>query len=97
MNVIADVLGGIASGLGTFVPEFFKALLNGVIELLFVTTTTGSGETAVTAISGLSPVGALGIVFIVIGMTARFLPTILGFVRLRVSGWRKRRTTKKAA
>lgn len=88
--MISEIFGDIATGLGELVPSFFGALLEGFTKLFLVT--SGEGTSAVTK---LTPVGEIAVVFIVIGMVYKILPTVVGWLRLGVSR-RKRRKTKKA-
>lgn len=87
--MISTVLGDIASGLGTLVPAFFKALLDGFTGLFVIT--TGEGASAVTK---LTPVGEIAIVFIIIGMVYKIAPTVVGWLRLSM---RKRKARKAKA
>ncbi len=87
--MISTVLGDIASGLGTLVPAFFKALLDGFTGLFVVT--TGEGASAVT---NLTPVGDIAIVFIIMGMVYKITPTVVGWLRLSM---RKRKARKAKA
>ena len=87
--MISTILSDIASGLGTLVPAFFKALLDGFTQL-FVST-TGEGATAVTK---LTPVGEIAILFIIIGMVYKIAPTVVGWLRLTM---RKRKARKARA
>lgn len=87
--MISTVLSDIATGLGTLVPAFFKALLDGFTGL-FVST-TGEGASAVTK---LTPVGEIAIVFIIIGMVYKIAPTVVGWLRLSM---RKRKARKSKA
>ena len=89
--MISEIFTDIATGLGDLVPAFFGALLEGFTKL-FLVTTTGEGSTTVTK---LTPVGEVAIVFIVIGMVYKILPTVVGWLRLGISK-RKRRKAKKA-
>ena len=83
--MITEVITDISTGLGSLVPAFFKALLDGFTNLFLVT--TGEGASAVTK---LTPVGDIAIVFIVIGMTYKIMPTVIGWLRLRAGKRRKR-------
>ena len=88
--MISEIFTDIATGLGDLVPAFFGALLEGFTKLFLVT--TGEGASAVTK---LTPVGEVAVVFIVIGMVYKILPTVVGWLRLGISR-RKRRKAKKA-
>lgn len=83
--MISTVLGDIATGLGTLVPAFFKALLDGFTGLFIATGTEG----AVT----LTPVGEIAITFIIIGMVYKIAPTVVGWLRLSMAK-RKRRKAR---
>lgn len=83
--MITSIFTDIATGLGSLVPAFFGALLEG-FETLFI---TGTGESI-----ALTPVGQIAVVFIVIGMTYKIMPTVVGWLRLRAS--RRKKRAKKA-
>ena len=84
--MLSAVLTDIATGLGTLVPAFFKALLDGFTGLFIVT--TGEGASATTK---LTPVGDIAIVFIIIAMVYKIAPTVVGWLRLSM---RKRKARK---
>ena len=84
--MLSAVLTDIATGLGTLVPAFFKALLDGFTGLFVVT--TGEGASATTK---LTPVGDIAIVFIIIAMVYKIAPTVVGWLRLSM---RKRKARK---
>ncbi len=87
--MITEIFSDIATGLGSLVPAFFGALLEGFTKLFI--TTTGEGASAVTK---LTPVGEIGVVFIVIGMCYKILPTVIGWLRLRVAARKKRKASR---
>lgn len=87
--MISEIFTDIATGLGDLVPAFFGALLEGFTKLFLVT--TGEGSAAVTK---LTPVGEVAIVFIVIGMVYKILPTVVGWLRLGISRRKKRKAKK---
>ena len=82
--MIAEVFTGIASGLTSFVTSFFEALLGG-FTTLFLT----EGGTPESPTTELSPLGDIAIVFIVMGIVYKILPTVVGWFRLRASARRK--------
>lgn len=82
--MISIVISDIATGLGSLVPAFFKALLDGFTSLFIAT-----GETA-----KLTAVGEVAIVFIIIGMVYKIAPTVVGWLRLSM---RKRKSRKSRA
>ena len=84
--MITSIITDIASGLGALVPAFFKALLDGFTSLFI----DSSAE-----VVKLTPVGDVAILFIVIGMVYRIMPTVVGWLRLRASR-RKKRARKSA-
>ena len=84
--MISIVLSDIATGLGTLVPAFFKALLDGFTGLFVATGTEGAVE--------LTPVGDIAITFIIIGMVYKIAPTVVGWLRLSM---RKRKARKSRA
>lgn len=84
--MISTVLGDIASGLGTLVPAFFKALLDGFTGLFVSSGTDGA--------VALTPVGEIAITFIIIGMVYKIAPTVVGWLRLSM---RKRKERKARA
>lgn len=79
---ITGVLSDMGGGLGTFVPSFFSALLQG-FTTLFVNN------------NALTDVGVIAIVFIVIGITYKILPTVLGWLRLKARSYRRKRARAK--
>lgn len=87
---IGSVFTNIGSGLGEFVPAFFKALLDGFTSI-FLTTTTVEGVASVS----LSPVGIIAIVFIVIGITYKLAPTVMGLLRVNMKGGKGRKKKAK--
>ena len=72
--MVSAFLGDIATGLGTFVPAFFGAILEGFTSLFIAT-----GEAGALA---LTPVGSLAVCFIIIGIAYKIAPTVLGFLRM---------------
>ena len=84
--MISTVLGDIASGLGTLVPAFFKALLDGFTGLFVSSSTDGA--------VALTSVGEIAITFIIIGMVYKIAPTVVGWLRLSM---RKRKERKARA
>lgn len=79
---VTGVLSDLGGGLGTFVPSFFSALLNG-FSTLFVDS------------NGLTNVGTIALVFIVIGITYKILPTVIGWLRLKVRSGRRKKARAK--
>ena len=88
--MISTFLTDIATGLGTLVPAFFKALLDGFTGLFIVT--TGEGASATTK---LTPVGEVAIVFIIIGMVYKIAPTVIGWLRLSMQKRKARKSRAK--
>lgn len=84
--MLSEVLTNIATGLGTLVPAFFKALLDGFTGLFIVT--TGEGASATTK---LTPVGDIAIVFIIIAMVYKIAPTVVGWLKLGYSKFKSRK------
>lgn len=84
--MISTVLGDIATGLGTLVPAFFKALLDGFTNL-FVTTVSETVK--------LTAVGEIAIVFIIIGMVYKIAPTVVGWLRLSMAKRRRKKSRAK--
>lgn len=87
--MFSDIFTDIATGLGELVPAFFGALLEGFTKLFL--TTTGEGASAVTK---LTPVGEIAIVFIVIGMVYKIMPTVVGWLKLGISKKKKSKAKK---
>lgn len=86
-NLIADL----GTGIGTLLPNFMKSFLDGFVNLFFV---KGTGENA--AITGLSVVGEVALMFIVLGIAYKFIPTIIGWLRLKSRSGKKRRSRRAA-
>lgn len=86
--MFTTILTDIVTGLGTFVPAFFKALLDGFVAL-FVSPASDGGTISLTA------VGGVALVFIVIGITYKILPTVVGWLRLRVRARKAKRARAK--
>lgn len=82
--MLTSFFSDIASGLTTFVPAFFKAILDAFTNLFLVTGEAG-------AVTGLTPVAEIAIGFLVIGMVYKILPTIIGWFKLRMSKRKARR------
>lgn len=92
---ISTILGDIAQGLGSIVPKFFAAIFDAFINLFCIVTETGSGESLVRTVSGLNALGSVALAFIVLAICYWILPTVVGFLRMRVSSKKKRRATAK--
>ena len=86
-NLISDL----GAGIGSLLPTFMKAFLDGFVNLFFV---KGTGENA--AINGLSAVGEIALMFIVLGIAYKFIPTIVGWLRLKSQKGKSRRSRKAA-
>ena len=86
-NLIADL----GTGIGTLLPNFMKSFLDGFVSLFFV---KGTGENP--AITGLSVVGEVALMFIVLGIAYKFIPTIVGWLRLKCRRGSKRRSRRAA-
>ena len=84
-NLIADL----GTGIGTLLPNFMKSFLDGFVSLFFV---KGTGENP--AITGLSVVGEVALMFIVLGIAYKFIPTIVGWLRLKSQNRRSRRSRR---
>lgn len=84
--MISSILTDIASGLGTLVPAFFKALLDGFTGLFVA---TGEGSVSLT------PVGEVAILFIIIGMVYKITPTVVGWLRLSMAKRKRRKARAK--
>lgn len=85
--MIAEFFSELATGLTSFIPAFFGALLQ-AFQVLFMVATTTEG---VTTYSGLSPVGQIAVAFIVIGIAYKVLPTVVGWLRMRARARRIRK------
>lgn len=84
---ISELLGEIGGGIGTFLPAMLEALLDGFVSLFFTTGTDG-------VLTGLSALGEVSIVFMVIGLCKQFLPGILSWFRTKWKQGRKARRKK---
>lgn len=84
--MISSILTDIATGLGTLVPAFFQALLDGFTGL-FVQTVESTVK--------LTPVGEVAILFIIIGMVYKIAPTVVGWLRLSMAKRKRRKARAK--
>lgn len=91
--MLSTIFTDIASGLTSFIPAFFGAILL-AFQILFMNPTTVDG---VTTYSGLSPIGEIAIVFITMGIAYKVLPTVVGWLRLRVRAYKRARRAKAKA
>lgn len=82
---ISQLLTDIGTGIGSFLPTFMKALLDGFVAIFFDTPAAGGAS------AGLSLVGVVALVFIIIGACYKFIPTILRWLRLGTAKLRGRR------
>lgn len=89
MNFLTDMLGAIGGGLSKFLPELGSAIFDTFVALFMNTTADGS-------IDGLNPLALFGIAFIIVGMSIRFIPKILGWLSLSWSNRKKRRAARAA-
>lgn len=83
--MISSIISEVATGLGSLVPAFFGALLEGFTSLFIAT-----GETA-----KLTPVGEVAILFIIIGMVYKIAPTVVGWLRLSMAKRKRRKARSK--
>lgn len=84
--MLTTVFSDIASGLGVFIPAFAKAFLDAFTNLFIITDAT-------TQAISLTPVAELGIVFMVIYIGYKVLPTVISWFKL----WMARRKARKAS
>lgn len=91
MILFSDLISNLGTGIGSLLPAFMKAFLDGFVSLFFV---KGTGEGA--GITGLSTVGEVALVFIVLGIAYKFIPTIVGWLRLKTRKGGKRRSRRAA-
>lgn len=82
---LADMLTSLGEGIGAFLPKVMKALLDGFVAIFI----EGTGETA-----KLSPVGTVAILFLVIGACYKFIPMVIGWLKLSAAK-RKRKKSRK--
>lgn len=81
---IVDFIGEIAEGLGSWLPTLAQALVDTFMTLFF---TTGEGTAT------LNTLGSVSVTFVVIGISFRCLPAVLGWLRAR---WTTKKKSKKA-
>ena len=82
---LAELLTQIGEGIGSFLPKLMKAFLDGFTSIFI----TGTGET-----SALSPVAVVALMFLVLGACYKFVPTIIGWLRLSAAKRRRRKARK---
>lgn len=82
---LAELLIQIGEGIGSFLPKLMKALLDGFVGIFI----EGTGETAT-----LSAVGVVALLFLVLGVCYKFVPTIIGWLRLSMAKRRRRKARK---
>ena len=83
---ISGLLGELGTGLGTFLPSLVQAMVDGFVNLFFVTD--------VGTITGLSAVGEVSLTFFIVGLCYKIIPTIAGWLKLKTSGGKKRKKRK---
>ena len=88
--MFSDLISDLGSGIGSLLPAFMKSFLDGFVKLFFVTASEGG------AITGLSPVGDIALMFITLGIAYKFIPTVVGWLRLKAQKGGKRRSRKTA-
>ena len=89
--MFTELINNLGTGIGSLLPNFMKAFLDGFIKLFFV---MGTGENP--AITGLSVVGEVALMFIVLGIAYKFIPTIVGWLKLKCRRGGKRRSRRAA-
>ena len=82
---LAELLTQLGEGIGSFLPKVMKALLDGFVAIFI----EGTGETAT-----LSAVGVVALLFLVIGACYKFIPTVIGWLKLSAAK-RKRRKARR--
>lgn len=82
---LTQMLTSLGEGIGAFLPKVMKALLDGFVAIFI----DGTGETA-----KLSAVGTVAILFLVIGACYKFIPMIIGWLKLSAAK-RKRKKARK--
>lgn len=80
---MAELLGDIGTGLGTFLPALVKAMVDGFVGLFFV-----ENEGAIT---GLSAVGMVSLTFFVVGLCYKIVPTVASWLKLKTRGFKRRK------
>lgn len=91
--MFSDLISDLGTGIGSLLPNFMKAFLDGFVKLFFTVTTAEGGATTIT---GISPVGDVALMFIVLGISYRFIPIIVGWLRLKALNRRSRRSRRAA-
>lgn len=82
---LTEMLTSLGEGIGSFLPKVMKALLDGFVAIFI----DGTGETAT-----LSAVGVVALLFLIIGACYKFIPTIIGWLKLSAAK-RKRKKARK--
>ena len=89
--MFTELITDLGTGIGSLLPNFMKSFLDGFVKLFFV---MGTGENP--TITGLSAVGDIALMFIVLGIAYKFIPTIVGWLRLKSQKGGKRRARRAA-
>lgn len=82
---LTTMLSQLGEGIGSFLPKVMKALLDGFVAIFI----DGTGETAT-----LSAVGTVALLFLVIGACYKFIPMVIGWLKLSAAK-RKRKKARK--
>lgn len=83
---LSSLITDIGDGIGSFLPKLMKAFLDGFVSIFI----EGTGESA-----KLSPVAIVAIMFIVLYACYKFVPMIIGWLKLSARKVRARRKARR--
>ena len=82
---LTQMLTSLGEGIGAFLPKVMKALLDGFVAIFI----DGTGEA-----TKLSAVGTVAILFLVIGACYKFIPMVIGWLKLSAAKKKRRKARK---
>lgn len=85
--MIADMLTQLGQGIVSFMPNLAEAMYNTFLKLFFVAGESGAYD--------LNVLGEISIFFLIISACYKFLPTVVGWFRMRMATRRARKNNAK--
>lgn len=86
---IGSIISSFGQGILSLLPMFGEALVETFLALFF-TSTVAEGATTY----ALNPLGMISIFYLVISACYKFIPTIVGWFKLRMRSYRGRKSRK---
>lgn len=87
--MIGDILTELGQGIVSFMPNLAEAMYNTFLKLFFVVSAEGSSGYE------LNVLGEISILFLIISACYKFLPTVVGWFRMRMATRRARKNNAK--